>query len=602
MKKFSGSLGFLLSLCLLSAGVLVLSSRFGGQDGTAEGEADKGSGKVRAAKLYSLEVEVLQTSASEEPLELLYLSGSFVQSREGEREEDEGKSNSSAVLTSWTRFDEARIMGRNAKDEVKVLLGQTVRSNFHPQSGELEHLLEPSSAQLETLQASLLEKIILPQEFLSSARMASSWEQRGRDEVGSYRARYHLKESKGGLELSKEWLQYSQAGVRVKAEANGYRYRYTQSGEIEGIEGNLGLSYASLVPLEYRTRLKVKVLSPADLVATPVWSASASGQKLRKFSLSANLQPPERKFSELMQELNRLDAASQSTEVYKVFSELKTVLKVEPHHAQALAERIRATSARDEGTKRQLALIFGALAESDSPETLRALSELLETCVDTYCRVQTLVGISDHRQADQGTADKVIELIKDGRFPAEASTALLALGSVGKNIGDDAAKISAFLLEQLEDGRKGELKTSILAAMGNHGDPRYATALSAALDSDDSRVRAAAVYSLRSQPGADVDARLIQFIKRENHKVVLLEAFKALAYRSLSGEGYQEIVRAAAQLEDEDLQLGAARALVHAAQSRVAGAAAAIEALEKQTRISQVQSYLAAEKAQLAAP
>ena len=535
--------------------------------------------KRSEAALYQVSVKLTQTEQGREPTLVFKLAGDMQQSII-----DEG-----TYLSTWTSIEDLQIMGQSG--DTDALKNRAVTSTFNAGENRYRHSIATDLPEaLRQLQANIIAKILLP--VAPGAQVSLSGQRQEKDDLGLATISYATQSEKGLSIVEKRWLSYEGKSIAIEANAQTFRYTLAPDGRLIQLQGQLGLIYGEQQHLRYLTEISVTLKSTAPA------PKGLALDKLKPVATSVDDPKPiepEMNFVESIEKLESITAESTGSEVYQVFSNLKQNIILHPEQGQEIVQRILTTTSRDATHKRQLTILFGALAQSESPQHADLLADLAQQCPDSFCRVQALVGASDHKFPNDAAAERVMDIAKQSTDAEVQGTAWLAAGAMGRKLASGLPQLPQILLSEINDPTVADQKSAIIAAMGNHGKAEYLPTLESYTKASDLNQRLAAVYSLRHVPGAD--GFLLEMIKPDQDKNVMGEAYKALAYRDLNQGQYQMLAEKSLVIADQDLQLSAARALVRAAETHPSEAQGALESFKNQTRYAAVQEYIKAETA-----
>jgi len=532
---------------------------------------------------YTVTIKATQKSNSSETV-LIDLDGTLSQLKQNDHE----------YLSEWQDISRLILMGSpvDAKSSA-VFLRQPMVSSLEGDS-YTHYLGNDFPPSLMTFQLSFLQKIFVGLKPGEPAVISA----KEKDEVGLANVQYEFSKEGANVKVIKTWLLYAEDYIKVDAVDNHLTYGIAPDGRLLSVEGRLTLHYRQPTETHYTTNISVvlrdhkkvdtaKPIAKETLRKTDVASAASAGR--------AAVDQNEMTYEQAMQKLDAITEQTDSKDVYAVFSALKADVITNPDHSTALVNKILEIKERDPSSRRKLSTMFGALAQSQSPAIANQLADLATQCPDNYCKVQAIVGLNDHPFPNETNADKMLEIAR-GTSDAEISgTALLAAGSIGKKISDTLPELPKALIAELSDPAKVEMKSTVLAAMGNHGVADYYPSLEANLQSKDANVRSAAAYSMRYLPNPEATNTLIGVVQKESDDDVKREAIKALQYRNLSGEQYVSVAETSATLENKDVQQNAARLLVEAFHDNPKIAEAALRTLQDQTKFKDVKDYIESE-------
>lgn len=207
---------------------------------------------------------------------------------------------------------------------------------------------------------------------------------------------------------------------------------------------------------------------------------------------------------------------------------LRALFSLEPSEAAGAAELLAGGSLATSGKK----TLIAALTSSGSAEAQAVVVDYLASARDPELRQQALGSLGLSPTPTPATLAALAKIADSPADPLDRSTALLALGNAAKRAADEEAVTS--LLERLARATTPEEQTICLRALGNTGDPRALPALTAALGSPSSDVRAAAVSSLRLIEDDAVDPLLGQTLLEDADEGVRAAAAFAATFRPLA--------------------------------------------------------------------
>lgn len=551
-----------------------------------EGAAAEGSSDQA---IYSVRVDIRQrTDSGEAPA--MGFAATLAQHVQAEGE----------FVSQWEAIEELSMMGQAVAADVRDgLLRKAVLSSYDSGESDFAHYLpQDFPAPFVPFQLSFMRKVLLP--FPLEQLKEGTVSRTENDEAGSYRAEYVIRPTGDGFEVNKIWQQYLAAGVKVDAEENSLHYVLAKDGRLVSLDGRVTLHYRQPQPAHFSSEIHVRRKGSQAKAGT----ARVAKEQMKKTD-ARDMAPPtandpnRMSFGEAMTKLDAISDKSDSAEVYNLFSTLKAEVIRDPSLAREVFDKIRKTSERDPSSKRRLTVLFGALAQSEATEIAETLANEVQQCPDSFCKVQSIVGVSDHPHPNEASAEKMLEIGRNSSDAEIAGTALLAAGSIGRKLDDSLPQLPQALISELNNPAKAEIKSTVLAAMGNHGNPEYLASLeNYARSSKDVSAQASAVYSLRYLPQESVNQTLLSVLSESKNKNVMAEAYKAIEYRNLSAEQYHDLAKNSAALSDRDLAQAAARVLLQAYRDdpKLEGA---LETLRNETKVPDVRDYLDGEKKRL---
>ena len=280
---------------------------------------------------------------------------------------------------------------------------------------------------------------------------------------------------------------------------------------------------------------------------------------------------------------------------YEAFNHLKEWLARGPAQVDQAVAKLMHPGSGSTADKRQRSLVYGALAETNSPEAASGLVTLVSAASTEDDVMQAVAAIADHRSPTQAALPALWRAYETNTGPAK-NMSLLAYGSAAYHLerapgapGDAADKLlAAYNAMPGEEGR-----IEILSAMGNHGSERYFEVLKAAVRDQSDSVRRAAVYALRFHPGAGAGALLVDTATQDVGEKIKAQAIEALATQLDQRRDYDRVTKVALSSRDPQVQLAAAVDLTEAkARGGNPEVDQAIAALRTGSSIGQVQAFL----------
>ncbi|MBC7658950.1 MAG: HEAT repeat domain-containing protein [Chitinophagaceae bacterium] len=504
------------------------------------------------------------------------------------------KQSDTEYVTQWSSIAALNLMNSKADQAATtVLLGKPSVTTIEGKT-ITHYLAKDFPPGLTTFQLSFLQKIFVGLKADGSAPILKT----EKDEVGAAQVQYAFEKAGANTKVTKTWLGYTQDSIKVDAVDNQLIYGLAPDGRLLSVVGTLTLHYRKPSPSHFTTTISVilknhqaksslhkTVVNKDNLQKTDMTRATAVTRQIQNQTGMT--------YDDALKQLDTMTEKTDSKIVYTIFSTLKADVIEHPEHAGVLVSKILETKTRDEGSRRRLSAMFGALAQSESPAIADSLASLATECPDNFCKVQAIVALNDHPAPSESNAAKMIDLAAHAVDTEIASTAVLAAGSIGKKV--DVPELSKALIDEYNDPSKASLKTAVVAAMGNHGSAEYLPTLKANLTAPDTNLRGSSVYSLRYIPGDDVNTTLLNVVQKETDKGVTSEALKALQFKNLTDTQYVDVAQKAATFADADLQQSAARMLVEAYNDNPKVARKALETLRDSTKVPNVKTYIDSE-------
>ncbi|RYZ61369.1 MAG: HEAT repeat domain-containing protein, partial [Proteobacteria bacterium] len=327
-------------------------------------------------------------------------------------------------------------------------------------------------------------------------------------------AKYSFSKQGELLGVRKEMVAYKNAGSKFDSQLNSIDYLYDADKKLLGAKGVVKSTFKENGGSETVMNFFVKALEVRAL-SEGLKSANRSSMTLvdpARVSVSEaqSRASSGRTFDEAMKDLDQVTAATDGGVFYDIFRSLADQIRVNPAYSEIVAKKILSEKERDEGTKRKLAAMFGALAESGHTEGADTLTKLAGDCGDRYCKTQAMMGINTHSKPSAKNTQDLLSLARSESDKEVAATAIIAAGATGRKIESAPPELGRDLIQFYGDPSKTEIKTSTIAAMGNHGSTDYLPTLKEGLKSSESNVRSAAAYSLRYVRDETVNPTLIE--------------------------------------------------------------------------------------------
>jgi hypothetical protein len=237
-----------------------------------------------------------------------------------------------------------------------------------------------------------------------------------------------------------------------------------------------------------------------------------------------------------------------SKEHYALFLALTADLKVNPQNIEKLRDFDIFNEPQNEAQKKQLSLIYGALAQSGRIEAWPLLREALERGSGETVGFQAVSAVADYGSiVPLEAVDSLLKVYSSHPEPYIRNSAFLALGSIAQGRSDIGEKVRPIISNKLLNTKISEPWYDIdviLAAAGNHGDPQYVELVKKFITHPDETIRGRVLFALRRNPAVErsTKARLeiIQWIGQqaslELSAKVQLEGLKSLSEQDLKLE------------------------------------------------------------------
>jgi hypothetical protein len=208
----------------------------------------------------------------------------------------------------------------------------------------------------------------------------------------------------------------------------------------------------------------------------------------------------------------------------QVMARLAALIRLDPEVAEEVAQHVRDHAGELDETK----VLLGALASTRIAAGTNALAGLMGDELPDPARAAVVGALS----FSSPPTDASLKALSAGIEQPHGDQSALGLGTHGRKLraqdpaGADAA--TDLLLQHHARAATDNERRLYLEALGNNGAPRALPILRTAIAGDNRKLAAAAAFSLRYVPGAEVDTLLEQSIARPE---VALAAIRAAGYR-----------------------------------------------------------------------
>jgi hypothetical protein len=496
-------------------------------------------------------------------------------------------------LSRWAGVQEFILLNK-AQDLAtrESLVNRSIHSHYMSADNAFAHDFQGDfPKEFLPFHAGLLHRILLPKS-LEDLKRDGSKTTRERDEVGEYQAQY----SASGNEVTKRWLHYSQDFIKVDRSQNRFVYSFGKDHRIDSVQGELTLYYRQSTPTRFQIVVDMKRIGPSHSPVAQVDNRKAVRYSEADIAKSGNGGPRAlMSFDEAFSRVDGIAEESESAEVFRIFTSLRSALDIDPRRAKEVIAKIEAIKGRDPASRRRLSVLFGALAQAKDPAISDLLADQAASCPDNYCKIQAIAGVNSHPYPTAEALGKMLALSESSTDVEIAGNALLAAGSAGSHMDDPGHDLAETLMKMANDPEKIAIKTAAIAAMGNHGSAEYLPVLQKNLSDLSSSNRSAAAYSMRYIPDPAVDSLLIDVLSKEKDLTVLRDALKALDYRSLSQQDYAKVSQSALAISDTETQKIGARVLIQAYREDPALVENSLKAMAAKAGDSEVKDYIEAE-------
>jgi hypothetical protein len=540
-----------------------------------------GLGPDKAA-VYQVSLTATQKSKGQEDKIIASVSGRLEQVEQAP----------GVYLSQWLEIDKLTTGEHLASpaESASVIKKTIMTSNIN---GELNHYFDKAFPKdWFRMQLNVMQRFFVA----VPTNVGPKFQRKEKEELGEYAVEYDIETKGDHREIAKKWINYESPDIEMDKTFDTVYYFVGKEGRIIGIDGATAFTHQQINGDQFVITLTVDLLSVSPKTNTTALVeeaslAKADDQKIQEVARETTAASTIG-YDEAVKRLQGITSASDSRDVYLIFAALKAELRTNPERANELRETILATTARDDGAKRQLAAVFGAMAQSDQSSVANVLADLATQCKDVFCKDQAIVALNDHSQPTASSGKKMLELVKSKPDHDTTAAAVLAAGSIAYKINDQLPEVPAALISAYKDPANQLLKRSVIAAMGNHGSSEYLPVLKETLGDKESMVRATSLYSLRNIKAPEVNEILTAAIEREKDGDTMVEGLKAMVYREMSPAEYQRVASKVASLQDKDNANEATRFLIKAYERNPQNLEAAMIQVKDKTTIPTVKSAI----------
>jgi hypothetical protein len=203
--------------------------------------------------------------------------------------------------------------------------------------------------------------------------------------------------------------------------------------------------------------------------------------------------------------------------------------------------RVAALLAATDAHRATFKILASALAGVDSRQSQAALLAVVRARTSDEAAMVTLIpALGFYHNPARQTQDALVLLAKDSPYPTIASTALLAMGSMARNLlHSDVARsdeIVDALLASARSANDGTYLDQSLLALGNSAAPRALEALAGYAGSRSADVRANAIEALRFMQNPKAARIMRRAASSDANSDVRRAALRALRYQPVSAE------------------------------------------------------------------
>jgi HEAT repeat protein len=234
----------------------------------------------------------------------------------------------------------------------------------------------------------------------------------------------------------------------------------------------------------------------------------------------------------LLAQVRLITAKTPHRDVYRLFLETKQRFHEHPEELEAIDQERLITPPKDEAERRQLSLMFGALAQSDQPQAWPYIAHALQANNDEFIGFQAVSAASDFAQPPHEAYELLSAVYHKHPNEEIRNSAFLAMGSIARANHAVSDQIVADIVESFAGTDDPWQLDVALAAAGNHGDVRYLPYIQKSARHSSDMVRARAVFAARRINDPTVTRWIVETAAADTSPRVQMEAIKALADRA----------------------------------------------------------------------
>ncbi|MBC7659863.1 MAG: HEAT repeat domain-containing protein [Chitinophagaceae bacterium] len=494
-------------------------------------------------------------------------------------------------VTAWKNIRKFRLDGHDLRaDQIASLVGKKGVSTL--QGKTIQHYLSQDFPRtFLRIHTGILDRMFLPLATGGAGTVLNE----EKEESNVLNAEYAYSKDGELTVITKKWLSYKNPSIKIDPKFNNIVYYFDKTGMLLGAQGILKIYYSlpadTLVVVDFWT----KAIDTQSLASPNFIDRSALklvDDQTKAAADASAVAGAGATFEEAMKNVDTITDKMDSRAYYNIFMGLTAQVRANPDVAAEVEKKILASTGRDPSTRRKLSAMFGALAESKSPAVADTLAELADKCPDNYCKVQAIMGVNTHSAPSPTNVKSMMDIARKSPDYEVSQTALIAAGAVASKMENGAPDMPKEMLQIYNDPNKANIKSSTLAAMGNHGSADYLPVLTKELKNEDSSVRASAVYSLRNIPGDGVNDTIVKVIQNDASTSVVAEALKAMGYRKMTTEQYTQIAIRVASYPNRDLEEQAANVMMDVYRANPEVGTPAINILKEKAKYPSVKAYI----------
>lgn len=301
-------------------------------------------------------------------------------------------------------------------------------------------------------------------------------------------------------------------------------------------------------------------------------------------------------FERILENISNITSDTSSRDHYQIFLELREAIYHNPNKIDLLRDFSLFEEPKTEAEKKQISLIYGALAQSGRAEAWDIIRDGLEEGSGEFVGFQAVAAATDLGVLTPIEAyDTLLGVFTNHKVEYIRNSALLALGALSRSQPEFAKRFGPVVEDRLT---KQNLETPwdqidvTLAAAGNHGDPRYVEPIKKFYHHPDDTIRGRVLFALRQIPDPEVILWIGSQAAKDLSPKVQIEGLKALAEMEAAAEKNPHIGEALDQsigqitISGQSLEVASTgvRFLSHALHNKRATTLAALEAIRSQSK------------------
>lgn len=393
------------------------------------------------------------------------------------------------------------------------------------------------------LQINFLNKFYLPFNIVQEGQIV----RREQDELAIYDVTYDISKTEDGFQVVRQFEALPSSLITMDEKLKSIVYEFDKQGRLRIARGTLAFRNAENPKEIIRTEIAFR-LKKASPVSGKESLADRKLQYQRYDSRTAVAAANDGNASEeldLEEAYRRVDAFNNKTAAqdrFYLYGDLSNDLEKHPEHLDRLVEKILSITDRDESAQRRASTLFSVLAGNSSEQSAKALAKMASTdCPDDFCKLQAVMAHGMHRFPTPETAATILKIAESAPNEEVAGNAYLSVGISGNRLGDRFPSLAQDMITNVTNAKNEDIKTQIIAGMGNHAQGDYLPVLQEGLKAENSNVKMASIFAMRALPNDQVIPSLMNIVETEESDIVRERALKSLAYRDISKENYLKV-------------------------------------------------------------